>query len=164
MNTATVTVCLLDTATLCVTVTDAHNCTASSCVTVYGEDVRCFSGNTDIQKVEMCHNGNLICVSANSVDVHLAQGDNFCDKNVPRFLPETGEINSKLTVFPNPFTDVIKIHGLSPNSTIQVSDIAGKILMSKKLNADGTIKVDGLPRGVYILKTEKGFRKIVKMN
>src|SRR4051812_15019985 len=74
-NTAKVIVCLLDTAKLNVTVTDANGCTATDDLMIFAEDVRCFAGKSEIHKVTICHSGKAICVDSSAVSAHLAHGD-----------------------------------------------------------------------------------------
>lgn len=72
---ATLTACLVDTARLTVTVTDANGCQFTSSATIFVEDVRCHAGNSGNQKVTICHGGKSICVDAHAVSAHLAHGD-----------------------------------------------------------------------------------------
>jgi hypothetical protein len=72
---ATLTACLVDTARLTVTVTDANGCQFSSSATITVEDARCYAGNSGRPKVSVCHGGKTICVDANAVSAHLAHGD-----------------------------------------------------------------------------------------
>jgi hypothetical protein len=65
-----------------VTVTDKFGCTASCVTHVDAEDVRCFSGNSNIHKVKICHQTGSsknpcvqICVDSAAVATHLAHGD-----------------------------------------------------------------------------------------
>ncbi|MGI4872251.1 MAG: HYR domain-containing protein [Janthinobacterium lividum] len=62
------------TTTYTVTATDQNGCSVSRTITVNVVDARCGNnGNND--KVTMCHNGHEICIDANGVPAHLAQGD-----------------------------------------------------------------------------------------
>jgi hypothetical protein len=76
-NTAIVTVCLLDTASLCVTVTDANGCVFTDCATIFAQDVRCFVGNSGDHKIYVCHNNNTICVDQSTLTSHLNHGDYY---------------------------------------------------------------------------------------
>jgi hypothetical protein len=117
-NTSTVSVCLLDTAILYCQVTDANGCVFIDSAIVYAEDVRCFSGNGNNEKVKMCHNGNIICVELHLVNGHSAHGDNVgnCpgqDLGQGELLNET---NSKaaFNVFPNPATGKFQVSFFLP--------------------------------------------------
>ena len=64
------------------TITDANGCKVTCTTTIHAEDARCFSGNSGISKVTLCHQtGNSnnpcvkICVDESAVAVHLAHGD-----------------------------------------------------------------------------------------
>jgi hypothetical protein len=48
-------VTLLADAVITATVTDANGCTTSCSRTISAEDVRCFAGNSNVQKVTLCH-------------------------------------------------------------------------------------------------------------
>jgi len=73
------------------------------------------------------------------------------------FLSGVGqdELNTNpLSVFPNPATDMIYIHG-ALNSNIIVSSLAGKEMMNIK-NFQGTsLSLETLPEGVYLLNVIK---------
>jgi uncharacterized Zn ribbon protein len=74
-STSTIEVCPKETTTYTLTVTDANGC-STSIKTVIVVDVRC-GNNPKNPKVEMCHNGNVICVDENAVSAHLAHGDSL---------------------------------------------------------------------------------------
>ncbi|NNK59151.1 MAG: T9SS type A sorting domain-containing protein, partial [Flavobacteriaceae bacterium] len=75
-TTATINVCPTETTTYSVTVTDAAGSTAGDSTVVVVVDAGCDTpGNED--KVEVCHKGNTICVSASAVQAHLNHGDSL---------------------------------------------------------------------------------------
>lgn len=79
-----VTLTLMAKATIIATITDANGCIATCSTYVYGEDVRCFAGKSNISKVTLCHRTGStknpcvsICVDENAVQSHLDHGDFF---------------------------------------------------------------------------------------
>lgn len=58
--------------TLSVTVTDSKGCVIVKTITIHVKDVR---GGNKNNKVEVCHNGHTITISANAVQAHLNHGD-----------------------------------------------------------------------------------------
>jgi hypothetical protein len=159
-NTATVTVCLMDIAQLCLTVTDANNCTATDCAMIFGEDVRCFSGNN--QKVKICHNGNSICVEQNAVAGHLNHGDYIgaCTGSVINTGELALEENSGkgLMVYPNPATNQISIRNNfhQPLDMVRIYDASGKMIYKKFTgSSQTTIDVKSFPSGFYYIRSEK---------
>jgi hypothetical protein len=92
-----------------VTATSATGCTATAPVKVYVEDVRCGNNN---DKVQVCHNGNAICVSYNALNTHLGHGDVVGDCAVRLARPSTTNeapaadlAANELSAFPNPLAD-----------------------------------------------------------
>jgi N-acetylneuraminic acid mutarotase len=147
--TASVTVCLLDTADLCLTVTDAAGCSGNDCAIIFAEDVRCTSGNSQNQKVKVCHNGNTICVESNAVSAHIAHGDYVgkCTGNVSAQSELSIEENSTegFFVYPNPssgtFTVNIDLHdGNTDNRTLRIINMSGQVV--KRLNIANQNKLD----------------------
>ena len=76
------------TAMYSVVMTDATGCTGSQEFFVYSVDIDCDRGNSE--KIEICHNGNTICVSVNAAQSHLNHGDSLgacgtelCDEITP---------------------------------------------------------------------------------
>jgi hypothetical protein len=54
------------------------------------------------------------------------------------------------SVFPNPFTNEIKIGGL--NGSVDIYNALGQIILSTKVNDTETINTADFAKGVYILK------------
>ncbi len=152
-TTDTLFVCPEETTTYTVTVTDANGCTAEAEVTVNVVDVSC--GNGKKPKVMVCHNGNMICISANDVDDHLAHGDSLgsCGNDMTSTV--------SIETYPNPFVSHM-------NADVNVSGKAkvtfvlynqyGRIVKRSVFNVRGTnntlrLNLATLPSGLYYLQT-----------
>lgn len=61
--------------------------------------------------------------------------------------------SKEVRVFPNPATDLIQIDQLQTGSTIFVSDLSGKTVISRKVVSDGiqVLSLASLPAGVYLM-------------
>jgi hypothetical protein len=74
-----------------------------------------------------------------------------------------------LKVYPNPFTDVLHLTGISAETwraaSLQVINAAGVVVHTQKIvNPDETIRLEHLPAGVYFFRIEKdGKAKTVKV-
>jgi len=168
-NTASVTVCLLDTATLCLTVTDANGCTASACVTINASDVRCFSGNS--QKTSMCHDGTIMCVAQNRVDAHLAHGDNIgsCPtqrNNAGNVMMEMESNKSDFSIYPNPnagdFIASIKLADVAAKGEMQIINASGQIVKRVSVYNQSNINISLGHSGMYLIKLILGNQVITK--
>jgi len=160
-NSQTVTVCLLDTATLCIAVTDANGCTFTDCVTIFASDVRCFAGNSNNAKVTVCHNGNMICVDENAVAAHLAHGDYVGPCVANRANAGTIEIEQNLkpglTIYPNPNKgDLTVTMNLNDeeikNAVIHVINVSGQITKQIKVNNQHKLNFSIKEAGIYFIK------------
>ncbi|HWR33176.1 MAG TPA: T9SS type A sorting domain-containing protein [Chitinophagaceae bacterium] len=174
-TTASVSVCLMDTAILCVTVTDALGCTATDCANIFAEDVRCGTGNN--QKVMICHNGNTICVDANAVPAHIDHGDyvgpcNGASKGeiITEVIPKPGmEVNSKpgLNVYPNPghgnFTITLNIADVNAvERTIQIINSSGQVVKQINTANQNKLNINIDKAGIYLVKLITGSQVITK--
>ena len=128
-TTQTITVCPSTTTDYILTVTDSLGCTASDTVTVNVVDVRC--GN-NMDKVLVCHNGNVICVSASAVAAHLNHGCNLgaCPslKKQLEFAEEDIHPEHAFTAYPNPFRGTTNIEltlAHDANVALEVYDLKG---------------------------------------
>ena len=135
-NSASVNVCLADTAELCVNVTDANVCTASDCAMIFAEDVRCYTGNNQNQKTMICHNNNTMCVDNSAVPAHLAHGDyvGHCTvgfAEIETKEPEKVNIKQGFRISPNPGNGSINImigQIEKANRMIRIIDMNGVII------------------------------------
>jgi subtilisin family serine protease len=55
-------------------------------------------------------------------------------------------------VYPNPFTDGINIRGINSRAVLSLSDLTGRVLLTKEIEGDTFIGTSSLPQGVFILK------------
>lgn len=158
-STSTVTVCLLDTAELCVTVTDADGCTATDCAIMFAEDVRCFSGNN--QKVSVCHNGNTICIDESALDGHLGHGDviGSCNENFEAPHIEHGGVVDannfypEFTIYPNPNSgDFVIATGKAEAGMVQVVNSSGQILQRIMLKEQRDVDIHLQEPGLYFVQ------------
>ncbi len=73
-TTGNIMVCPESTTEYSVTITDANGCEIRETITVTVIDVRCGKKG---DKVEICHNGNTLCIASEDVIFHLAHGDSL---------------------------------------------------------------------------------------
>jgi aryl-phospho-beta-D-glucosidase BglC (GH1 family) len=60
-----------------------------------------------------------------------------------------------LTVYPNPVCNELQILNADPNSTIEIFNVSGKMVLTKKLNNENNvINVCGIQSGLYMLKAK----------
>lgn len=72
---------------------------------------------------------------------------------------------SKISVYPNPATDIIKIENLKPNSSLELIDNSGKLVktISNSKSTKTEVNIKNLPSGVYYLKVDgQSVQKIIK--
>ncbi len=161
-NTGEVTVCLMDTAELCVAVTDANDCHATDCAMIYAEDVRCGTGNN--QKVILCHNGNTICVDANAVPAHVAHGD-YVGPCTTTTIPGGGLTEGQqdeFMIFPNPSTGDFRINLDAGNDDkhIRIFDMTGRIV--KEFTASRSLVIHLEAPGTYFVQLQTGRQLLTK--
>ncbi|WP_223033704.1 GEVED domain-containing protein [Hanstruepera marina] len=126
-----------------VIVTDNIGCTSEVFTTVLVEDISC-GDNPNNVKVNVCHNGEQICVSPNAVQAHLNHGDSLgaCDKEVDCSTPPLCDARLKV---PGPdATDV------STNVEISWDTATGLVdgyLLSVGTTDGGTDVLDNLDIG-----------------
>ncbi len=124
-------------------------------------------GNNE-NKVLICHNGNTLCVSPNSLAGHLAHGDYIgpcgnasCGQNlIAQPGGQTMNQIDRFQLFPNPADREINLKWESEVSgrvAIQVVDLNGRVLFSNDISVvkgrnSFSYPVDGLTNGIYFLK------------
>jgi hypothetical protein len=70
-------------------------------------------------------------------------------------IPTTNVSTIKVT--PNPAKDFINISGLGGGETLRISDIAGTLVLSSKIeNTQKQIDISRLKAGIYIVQISKG--------
>jgi hypothetical protein len=163
-NSSSTTVCPTDTTMYTLTVTDKNGCVRTDDVVVNVNDVRCGS---KMDKVELCHKEQEICVARESVAAHLNHGDvlGHCPQ-IPTTTSRTsaglelsgGENQLKLSTYPNPFVSSTTIQYVLPSDgkvIIKMYDISGKevaALVNSNRKA-GLYKVNlsrgNIPSGTY---------------
>ncbi len=64
--------------------------------------------------------------------------------------------------YPNPVKGILHIQGVSTDETITISDLSGKVMMNGTISASGTLNVENLEPGVYLLNTTEKIIRLVK--
>jgi hypothetical protein len=57
-----------------------------------------------------------------------------------------------ITLFPNPVTDGFRINGVEGKAEITISDLSGKLLLSKEIEGNEYVSATSLVKGVYIVR------------
>jgi hypothetical protein len=167
-NGANNTVCPSTSTSYTLTATDANGCVATDEVNVCSVDVICFAGKTNVQKVEVCHNGISICIDANGVMAHLAHGCtlgscaevNACSNLSSRALAASSDetIMSEIKLFPNPAKENLQVSISNfdemGSATFTIVNAIGQEVYIGTLNSNETsINISTLNSGVYYFKT-----------
>jgi hypothetical protein len=167
-NTASVTVCLMDTAELCVTVTDAASCTATDCAMMFAEDVRCGTGNN--QKVTICHNNNTICVDASAVAGHLNHGDyvgpcgSFTSNEE---IKNPADAKTEFSIYPNPsdgnfIVSVNLADDYQGNRIINIISNSGLVVKQLSMNGQNKVSMNIKEPGTYSVQLVTNQQVITK--
>jgi hypothetical protein len=70
---------------------------------------------------------------------------------------------NRISVYPNPSNDFIKIYGLQKNKHIKIYNVLGNIVKEQNILPNQEIDIKGLNNGIYFLELEKGdTKKIIK--
>ena len=75
--------------------------------------------------------------------------------------------SNDFSTFPNPFTNTLNFCSVEKVNSIEISDMEGKMIVSKKMKGTNLMDMTGYPTGIFILKAtntkgEQFVRKIVK--
>ena len=161
------------------TVTDQNGCSATDEVNVCVVDVTCFAGNSQNQKVEVCHtppgnsgNSQTICINESAVAAHLAHGcslgacdeQGLCSTASSRMSGSElhDEHSIELLVSPNPFIDRIAVEMFIEEDgfyEIELVNTYGQIIRSvysgSLISAEQNkfeISTQELGKGIYFLR------------
>ena len=163
------TVCPSTSTVYTVTATDANGCTASDVVSVCVVNVICYAGGSNTPKVEICHNGNSICVSPDAVAAHLAHGCTLgsCAEssgcNVYARNEESNHIGtaSTISLFPNPASVSLSIefdnHESTTSTKYIITNVVGQIVAEGVIESgNNTIDISKFEGGMYFFRTFDG--------
>jgi hypothetical protein len=125
----------------------------------YSQDWQCKNN-----KINICHNGNTLCISINALPAHFNHGDAVgpCQSCGGRNLnPSTDKLGVsselpggelELNIFPNPSSNEITLdlHGLEDaEGTLSMFDHLGRELLNQKLATGTHILTIQLPEGLF---------------
>jgi len=102
--------------------------------------------------------------SKNAYQAALIWGDFNIVEMAPTALPTLA--SESVNIYPNPVTDGFYINGLEGTGVLILTDLSGKVLLTKQVETKDYVSVGYLPKGVYIVKitTVNGIieRKLLK--
>jgi hypothetical protein len=92
----------------------------------------------------------------------LIQAPTFSANNNLVSLPENAETLTGLYVYPNPATDKIWVRAAGVEETdLEMTDVTGKVIVSRKLAGEIMIETAGLAPGIYMIRAEDHVKKII---
>ncbi len=74
----------------------------------------------------------------------------------PEFTPQT-----KLAIAPNPVGDELRIAGIETDAQMTIYDLTGRKMQCVRTSED-TVRVDGLPSGIYLVKVGDSYGRFIK--
>jgi hypothetical protein len=76
---------------------------------------------------------------------------------------ESGTINP-FKIYPNPVKNAFQLTGIEGTATVTITDLSGRLLLSKEVTTNETVSVSTLPNGVYLAAIKSNnTRKTEKM-
>lgn len=162
--------------TYAVVVTDTKGCQTTTSIVIKTLNVQC--GNSG-DKVMICHNGQEICVSSNSVQSHLDHGDKLGSCTTSARVESKNSVKTNgtenqntvedVTVYPNPVTSLlnVKVSEVHIGATLELYNSLGMKVQSQALTSTSEVmSLDRLPTGMYFLNINNGneitVKKIIK--
>ncbi len=166
------------TTTYTVTVTDANGCTGTASKTIFVVDVRC---GKKLDKVQVCHvppgnpsNAHGICISANAVPTHLANGSylgeciNATNTITSKGIYEIEQNVERLTVQtisnPAPAFFTLVTRSNNPNAIqLRVFNVLGKVVeVRNNVAANATLQLGQNYRpGMYYAEVVQGKERVI---
>ena len=71
--------------------------------------------------------------------------------------------NARLTIYPNPATDFLRISGLTVVTVARITNIQGQEVFSGRFEGDeGMVEVSNLPAGIYMMRLEMDKKVVVR--
>lgn len=97
-------------------------------------------------------------------DVNITEGgvDYFYISN-SNVIGINENVNSEISVLPNPFQDILLINGVEMESLFELFNLQGQMLLSGKVTAsENTINTQNLPSGMLFLRLNNEVYKVMK--
>lgn len=140
----------------------------------YSDDWKCANN-----KIQICHNGNTICVNKNSIGAHYNHGDNIgpcIDCVVPRLgyggldLDQMKATSVDLELFPNPSSGEVNVHvkGLGEEGELFVFDYLGRLVHRQVVGSGQTmvkLQIDKSTWGIgnFVVKMNSNKESVTKL-
>jgi hypothetical protein len=77
-------------------------------------------------------------------------------------LTVTKAFGNKISVYPNPVTDIFTINGIEGTATLQIINTNGQVVKNELINSGQKVSVGNLPQGMYIIKLTTENKKVEK--
>ncbi len=92
----------------------------------------------------------------------LIQAPTFSANNNLVSLPENAEVLTGLYVYPNPATDKIWVRATGiEEADLEITDVTGKVVISRKLEGEIVIETEGLSPGMYMVRVQDHVMKVL---
>ncbi len=69
--------------------------------------------------------------------------------------------NNKISIYPNPATDILNIEGITSRTSIKMFDLIGNLVKETETEENQILDISQLPQGVYTLVAENNDGKII---
>ncbi|MBA3664320.1 MAG: T9SS type A sorting domain-containing protein [Bacteroidetes bacterium] len=136
-------------------------------LTLTGSSPTYYFGMTDAPQFALPGISNIPIVQASADRVCFQLFSSNCQPLInPIGIKENSEENSSLVIYPNPSGGVFNMAGtnLKGNYTLNIHDVLGRLISTKKLNmdTDKTVSFEILSKGLYFVTLENQNSKITK--
>ena len=82
--------------------------------------------------------------------------------DITSFLAQTSYNKINLSIYPNPTEESINISGLADGTVASLFNVSGQKLVEVIIDGESQLNMNGLADGMYFLRTEEGFAKVIK--